>query len=61
MQPRPHPLAHGTCKPRFLDFLHTAKKTLDVCLFTITCDDIADVVRAMVHLPMKHDLNIQEA
>ena len=31
---------------RLLDVLNSATKTLDVCLFTITCDEIADAIIA---------------
>ena len=29
---------------RMLDVMKTAKKTLDICVFTVTCDDIADPI-----------------
>uniref|UniRef100_A0A7S3LXA3 Mitochondrial cardiolipin hydrolase n=1 Tax=Palpitomonas bilix TaxID=652834 RepID=A0A7S3LXA3_9EUKA len=34
-------LTLGTTFSRFLRFLHDAKETLDICVFTITCDEIA--------------------
>jgi len=37
--------AHAkTSLTRFLAYLSTAKRSLDVCVFTITCDEIADTV-----------------
>ena len=37
--------AHGrTSLTRLLDVINAATKTLDVCVFTITCNEIADAV-----------------
>ncbi|KAF5835208.1 hypothetical protein DUNSADRAFT_7750 [Dunaliella salina] len=34
----------ATSLSRMLDFLRSAQRSLDICVFTITCDEIADVL-----------------
>uniref|UniRef100_A0A7R9YVT9 Mitochondrial cardiolipin hydrolase n=1 Tax=Chlamydomonas euryale TaxID=1486919 RepID=A0A7R9YVT9_9CHLO len=39
---------HGpTLIGRFLQYLNSATRTLDICVFTITCDEISDAVMAL--------------
>eukprot|EP00200_Dunaliella_tertiolecta_P013512 CAMPEP_0202392972 /NCGR_PEP_ID=MMETSP1127-20130417/92607_1 /ASSEMBLY_ACC=CAM_ASM_000462 /TAXON_ID=3047 /ORGANISM="Dunaliella tertiolecta, Strain CCMP1320" /LENGTH=186 /DNA_ID=CAMNT_0048995523 /DNA_START=876 /DNA_END=1433 /DNA_ORIENTATION=- len=35
---------HATSLSRMLDFLNSAQRSLDICVFTITCNEIADVL-----------------
>eukprot|EP00967_Tisochrysis_lutea_P024775 scaffold28472_cov22-Tisochrysis_lutea.AAC.1 len=32
---------HATSLSRMLDFLNSAQRSLDICVFTITCNEIA--------------------
>lgn len=36
----------GSSLLTFLSYINAAKKTMDICVFTITCDEIADAVLA---------------